>query len=261
MPSAKGIHLHKIFKLGKAPAKRDRRNLLFSAVLKRPPPAPPAYDFDLEHPGTPTPMFLNDTYGDCVIAGRAHQTLRFEKLEQRSEIAISDKEVIDEYLKETGGDDTGLIVLDSLKLWRKRGWRAAGARYRIRAFAQIDPRSEDEIRSAVYLDIGVGLGLLLPLTASRQIDAGKPWDVGRGPGSKPGSWGGHYVYVPAYTEVGPVCVTWGRKQPMTWAFLQKYCDEAYVIIDAVNTPKKRRALEEREIARFLAGLESTRSPR
>src|SRR5881397_2060435 len=102
MPSAKGIHSHKIFKLGKAPAKRDRRNLLFSAVLKRPPPAPPAYDFDLEHPGTPTPMFLNDTYGDCVIAGRAHQTLRFESLEQGKRLTIADREVLEEYFKETG---------------------------------------------------------------------------------------------------------------------------------------------------------------
>ena len=59
-----------------------------------------------------------------------------------------------------------------------------------------------------------------------------------GPNAKPGSWGGHYVFVPGYTAAGPVCVTWGRKQQMTWDWLDKYCDEAYAIFDAKNTAKK-----------------------
>lgn len=260
MVVAKGIHSHQVFKLGKAPARRDRRNLLFERVLKRVPALPREYDFDREHPGTPTPMFANDTYGDCVIAGRAHQTLRFERLEQGKRLTITDGEVLDEYFKETGGEDTGLVVLDSLKLWRRRGWKAAGGRYKVKAFAEIKPESQDEIRSAVYLDLGVGLGLWLPLSAQGQSEAGKPWEVRRGPDSEPGSWGGHYVYVPAYTKTGPVCVTWGMKQPMTWAFLKKYCDEAYAIIDAVDTPKKKRVLRKSEIDRFVAGLEVARSP-
>jgi len=93
------------------------------------------------------PPFANDTYGDCVIAGRAHQTLRFESLEQGKRLTITDREVLEEYFKETGGEDTGLVVLDSLKLWRRRGWKAAGARYRIKAFAEIDPGKKTEIRS------------------------------------------------------------------------------------------------------------------
>ena len=56
MVVAKGIHSHKVFKLGKAPARRDRRNLLFGRVLKRVPPLPREYDFDREHPGMPTPV-------------------------------------------------------------------------------------------------------------------------------------------------------------------------------------------------------------
>src|SRR5207244_713539 len=154
-------------------------------------------------------------------------------------------------------EDTGLVVLDSLKLWRRRGWKAAGARYRIKAFAEVDPGKKTEIRSAVYLDLGVGLGLWLPLSAQGQIEAGKPWDVVAGPEGEPGSWGGHYVYVPAYREAGPMCVTGGGRQAMTWAFLERYCDEAYAILDAADTPKRKRALDNREIERFLARLEST----
>src|SRR5439155_21675496 len=119
---------------------------------------------------------------------------------------------------ETGGPDSGLIVLESLKAWRKAGWIAAKRRYRTKAFTEIKVADHASIRQAIFLDVGVGLGLSLPVTAQAQIQAGKPWDVRQGPGSAAGSWGGHYVYVPGYTKLGPVCVTWGRKQQMTWRF-------------------------------------------
>src|ERR1700740_927818 len=91
------------FKLGKAPAKRDDRNLMFAALLTAPVKVPAEYDFDVKHNGIPTPMFANDTYGCCVIAGRAHQTLRFEDIEQGSVLMITDAEVKREYFHETGG--------------------------------------------------------------------------------------------------------------------------------------------------------------
>src|SRR5882762_9392904 len=119
MATAKGVQAHKVFKLGKAPCKRDKRNLMFAAILRAKVKVPKEYDFDLKHAGIPTPMFGNDTYGDCVIAGRAHQTLRFELIEQGSKIGIADADVVREYLKETGGADSGLVVLDSLNEWRQ----------------------------------------------------------------------------------------------------------------------------------------------
>src|SRR5437867_3767425 len=122
MPRARGVHTHSLFKLGKAAAQRDDRNLMFAAILRRPPKVPREYDFDLKHPGTPTPIFANDAHGDCVIAGRAHQTLRFEAIEQHKTIRITDRDVLRECFKETGGEDSGLVVLQSLRLWRKQGW-------------------------------------------------------------------------------------------------------------------------------------------
>src|SRR5258705_9242466 len=136
MTKAKGIQRHPIFKLGKKPAKRDRRNLRLKSILGRAVKLPDEYDFDTSHSGVPTPVFANDRFGDCVIAGRAHQTLRFELVEQGRVIRITDGEVLREYLLETGGEDNGLVVLDSLRSWRKRGWVAGGARYFITAFAE-----------------------------------------------------------------------------------------------------------------------------
>jgi hypothetical protein len=254
MARAKGIQLNKIYKLGKAPAKRDKRNLKLAAILRAPVKAPKEYDFDVPHQGVPTPMFGNDRYGDCVIAGRAHQTLRFELIERTKLIPITETDVTREYFKETGGEDKGVIVLDSLKLWRNRGWMAAKDRYKIKVFAEIDPSDHEEIKRAVYMDLGVGVGLSLPKTAEAQFAAGKTWDVVDGPGSAPNSWGGHYVYIPGYTATGPVCVTWGQKHRMTWDFVDKYCDEAYAIIDAFDTPKRKRGLKEKRIDEFLAAL-------
>lgn len=254
MPTAKGIRRHPLFKLGKAPARRDSRNLKLKAILRGPVETPVEYDFDASHSGVPTPVFANDRLGDCVIAGRAHQTLRFELVEQRRLIAITDGEVVREYFIETGGRDTGLVVLDSLNRWRKRGWLAGGDRYFITAFAEIDRSTPSEVMRTVFTDLGVGLGLRLPRTAQREFEAGTEWGTTTGPGSAPNSWGGHYVYLTGYTKLGPTCVTWGRKQRMTWGFFRKYADEAYAIIDALDTPKKRRTLNQAKIERFLKTL-------
>ena len=247
------IHRSDVFKLGKGRPRRDKRNLKFAAVLKALPKLPPKYDFDVAHSEIPTPMFANDELGCCVISGRAHQTLRFEDLEQKKVIPISDKDVTREYFKETGGPDSGLIVLDSLNLWRHNGWKVGKRGYKIKAYAEIDRTNRNEVRRAIFSDVGVGIGVDLPRDAKKQIDAGQRWDVTTGPGAKPGSWGGLYVYVSGYTPAGPVCVTWGRKQQMTWAWMNKYCDEAYGIFDAQNK-YKTSVVDTKKINAFLKAL-------
>jgi hypothetical protein len=254
MAKSKGIQTHPIYKLGKAAAARDQRNLKFAAILRAPLKLPAEYDFDEKHPGIPTPMFANDEYGDCVIAGRAHQTLRFELIEQKAKLKITDKEVVAEYLKQTGGVDSGLVVLDSLKLWRSRGWRAATKNYKIQAFSELDRKNRSEVKQAIVLDVGVGIGMSLPRSAQSQFQTGKPWKPVSGPSGAVNSWGGHYVFVSGYTKLGPVCVTWGQKQQMTWSFFTKYCDEAYGIIDGVNTAKQKKALDAKALGAFLATL-------
>lgn len=243
--------LNRIVRFGKKPAKRDSRNLKLSSVLRAMPKLPAEYDFDVQHHGVPTPMFGNDTHGDCVIAGRAHQTLRFEDEEQKKILPITDNDVLKEWHLENGGTEDGLVVLDSLKLWRKKGWKAAGKSYRIKAFAEINRTNHNEVKRTVYADIGTGLGLSLPDSALDEFYAGKPWTETTEPQNQEN---GHYVYVPGYTKTGPVCVTWGRKQQMSWKFFDTYCDEAYAIIDAADTLKKRQLLDGEKIDTFLAGL-------
>jgi hypothetical protein len=143
-------------------------------------------------------------------------------------------------------------MLDSLRLWRKQGWVAAKRRYAIRAFSEVDRTSMNEVKTAIFMNLGVGIGLRLPASAELELKAGKPWTTTTGTGSRPNSWGGHYVYVSGYTKLGPTCVTWGSKQQMSWAFFAKYCDEAYAMIDALNTPGKRAMIDAKKLDAFLA---------
>jgi hypothetical protein len=241
-----------IYAFGKAPAKHDPRTLKLADVLlaAHPPIAlPAAYDFDDKHQGIPipTPKYLNPPLQSCVIAGRAHQTLRFQIAETNVLINITDADVKREFEKQTGGANKEIEVLDSLKLWRTGGWEAAGQNLRIKAFAEIDPSDHEQIKRTIEIRIGVGLGFSLPDSAVTQFQNGQPWDVTK----EKAAPHGHYVYVPGYTEDGPVCVTWGRKQQMTWAFVDKYCDEAWAIIDAIDTPEKKQTLDEGKIDEFL----------
>jgi len=226
-------------KFGRRPARRDRRTLAFADLVRRAPRLPSEYDFDATYLAVPTPMFGNDAHGDCVIAGRAHQTLRFEYLERHRLPVVRDADVLREWRRENGGTEDGLVVLDSLKEWRTRGWRVGAATYRIQAFAAVDFARPDEVRRAIVMQVGVGLGLTLPFDAITQFNAGRPWEVTKGPGGRPDPQAGHYVYCPGYTREGPVCVTWGRRQPMTWAFLERCTDEAWAMVDARDSARKR----------------------
>ena len=219
-------------KLGKLSPRLDRRTILFRSVLRKGlPPAPAVYDFDAEHPGLDMPMFLNDRLGDCVIAARAHMTRRMEVIEQKAVIKISDAEVKKAYFTESGGADSGLFMLDSLNAWRK-GWTAAGKTYSIDAFAGIDRSRLTEIKQAIYLLSGCYVGVALPLSAQGQM--GKTWTVTTGRNAQRGSWGGHCIYIPGYNITGPVCITWGKRQQMTWAWFVKYVDEIYAVVDALD---------------------------
>jgi hypothetical protein len=228
-------------KFGKRPARRDRRNIGFAELVLRSPRLPAEYDFDARYVAVPTPMFANDAHGDCVIAGRAHQTLRFEYLEQQRVIAIRDADVLREWRRENGGTEDGLVVLDSLKAWRARGWTVGAETYRIDAFAEVERTRPLDVRRAIVMQVGIGLGLTLPYDAITQFSSGRTWDVTKGPGGEPDPFAGHFVFCPGYTRKGPVCVTWGRRQAMTWAFFERYCDEAYAAVDARDEWLKRAA--------------------
>jgi hypothetical protein len=120
--------------------------------------------------------------------------------------------------------EEGAVELDVLRDWRSHGV----GRHRIAGFARVPVYDHRLLRTAAWLFGGLYIGLQLPLSAQRH----GTWDWGgalTGP-DRPGSWGGHAVDVVGYSPGSLTVVTWGRLQDMTWAFWDRYCDEAYCIL-------------------------------
>ena len=220
-------------KLGKLPAKIDNRTIPLKGILrpKLLPALPASYDLHRVRGVEDNFMFLNDVYGDCVKAARAHQTLVFEAYEQGRQIEITDEEVKTEYFLETGGPDSGLYLLDSMKDWRNDGWPVASRIYTIYAFAQLDWKDHDLVRHAIHLLGGINFGMMVWSRDIEQFEAGQPWTITPFSGLPQG---GHGVYLLGYDEDDLICMTWGKRQRMSWEFWDNRVDEAYAIVDNRN---------------------------
>ena len=226
------------YKFGKNPKRTDKRTLKFAKYLvsENLPAVLAASDVDSQFANmVDKNMYDNDTLGCCVIAGRGHCTLRLEDLQQGVVIDITDNDIITEYYKEEGcypqGCDNGLDMLSSLNAWRQ-GWQAAGKTYSIDAYAEIDVSNHNELMYSIMLLYGAYTGFNVPQSAMNQFNAGQPWTVVANDG---GIVGGHCVYIVAYNATGPICITWGQRQQMTWEFWDKYFDEAYIVIDNIDS--------------------------
>jgi len=215
-------------KLGRKAIKTDTRTLKLARYLTPSlPPPPPSADWTKGI--SAWGMMLNDTLGDCTIAGVAHAIQVFTA-NTGSMITVSDATVESYYAQWDGynpadpATDHGGCELDVLNDWRQRGF----AGNPLMAFADPAPPNLDEVRQSIALFGGVYIGLSLPLTAQTQ----DTWDVTRraGASAAPGSWGGHCVFVPKYDENSFTCITWGQLKTMTVAFWKKYCDEAHTLL-------------------------------
>jgi hypothetical protein len=238
-------------KLGKKEYREDERTLRLTPEFMATPPGvtiPDEFDFDVHRSTFPTHNgWGNFDYGDCVLAGRANNLVRLERIETRHTVPLTEEMVVDKYKAMTGcqspGDanDTGLVVLDALSDWRA-GWPLDVYKnprtYKIAAYGLLNERDREQLRTATFLLDGIQFGLALPWSANAQISNGQAWDVDDSADGEPGSWGGHLVYAKHYDSGGIYCITWGREQYMTNAFIEKYCDEAWVVVDDLETRSK-----------------------
>lgn len=210
---------------------------------------PPNYDhpFDIANPEYVNHMYLNDQSEDCVVAARAHHTIRLTWVPGGQILAIDDDEVRAEFDRESLGSE-GLNLPQSLGQWQNPGWQAGhvGGR-KIDGFNPValtgnglqpvdlaSEASRDQLKTNIIGHEGVHIHLSLPpgitVHSSSTFGPGNRWSDTSGDGIKD-----HVILLTGYDELGPIGITWGQKQAMDWAFLRKYLVEMYWVTKSAET--------------------------
>jgi hypothetical protein len=234
--------------LGKKPARKNAIKLKFGDFIDREKlraqlPQHPAGPFGHERliREQDWQMLGNDSCGNCVFAGAAHET-KLILGEAGQHVWFSTKNVLKDYSAVTGyipgndATDTGTDMQTAAKYRQDTGIHDGhGKPHKIIAYAEIEPRNMEDHLIALWVLGLVGVGVEVPDYMGDQFDENVPFDVVPG---RHKTVGGHYMNLVA-RRTGLVHVTWGRLHPMTEAFLDTFNDEsvAYVTEEGVKNGK------------------------
>lgn len=249
-------------RLGKQEYEYDEKTLKLAIAISPTVVIPHMFDLDKGRSAFPIAMWGNDSWGNCVKVAEANEIIRLERLEQRRTLPITEQMVVDAYKAQTGsvspGDanDHGLVMLSNLRLSRTQGFRVKTRDYTIAAFGELDPQDGQMLRAGVFLLHGVQFGFALPKAAQRMSTV---WDCPaplayNDPEWKPGSWGGHAVFSKRYDDGGMEVITWGKKVYVTNAFINRYADEAWAVVDNFDNWRKRPEIDINTIIQHLRDI-------
>ena len=151
-------------KRGKLPAAAPSMGTLEKYVKNYIPLPPRAFDYS--NRVADYPMALNDTLGDCTIAGIIHMLqLAYAEVGETFDYP-GDKAVREAYMALTGGQDTGLVEHDVLQTWMKKGL----FNNKITAYIPINIKNRKEMAFALYSFGSLYLGANMPYNAEEQFE-------------------------------------------------------------------------------------------
>lgn len=246
-------------KLGKKRARLGAVKLKFSALADATVlPKPPLHFGHEKLLGEDWGTLGNDRWGDCVLAGAAHETMMWTRMGEAPDCLFTEDGVLSDYSAITGFDprdansDQGTDMQEAASYRRRTGVvDDNGNRHKIAAYLSIDPGDIKAHYQALWLFGAVGIGFEFPASAWDQFDASKPWKYVRGSKVE----GGHYVPLVSKRRTLE-CVTWGRSQGMTVDFFQHYNDESIVYIseEALTARKSPEGFDYDTLVKYLAAL-------
>lgn len=237
---AKGIHDHPNFKTGACPPVPGRVKLLARNFLKvkELPTVPVSLD-DLG--GVEFALDKNDTFGVCVPTGFDNLRRLVTQLLTGSRIDASWDDIVAWYRSQDPdfdpnhykeATDQGMVIQYFLEWLVKQGL--------ILGFAAVDWTNEEELQAALYVFLGLMIGVNLKASQQGQTTQGF-WDTV--PGSP--EWGGHCVLMGAYEPGGYDVVSWKLRVRMTETFRKNQVTECWVVIlpDHIAHPNFRNEFD------------------
>jgi hypothetical protein len=219
--------------MGKLPAKQLPM-ISFGKYVKSDLPTPPA-SFDYGHKVSNFPLALNDTYGDCTIAGVVHMLqLAYAEVGEVFEYP-GDEAVKETYFRLTGGADGGLVMVDVLQEWTKNGLFGV----KLAAWTPVNKTNWQEMKAAAYCFGGLYVGVEMPSEAQTQFAENDVWHIDENSGPPVG---GHCITISGFNRLGADIETWGAETALTRHWWNTYGSEAFAVIPEIFVEKKHGPL-------------------
>ena len=163
-------------------------------------------------------MLSNDTVGDCVWAGAAHETMLLSAMVKQKVPFFTSRGVLADYSAVTGykttdpSTDQGTDIVAAAAYRQKTGIADAfGNRYKIGIYTGLPAGDLDKLARAIFTFGAVGIAVNLPSSADDQFNMHEPFHLVSG--DKPS--GGHYIAAVGRNSKGNFLgVTWGGLQAM-----------------------------------------------
>jgi len=186
-------------------------------------PVPATWDYTSKASAALTQMYLNDTLGDCVIAGMAHLEGVFTSVETGTPVIFTAAQITEMY-SAIGGyvpgkpqTDQGCDEQTALNYWAKTGFCG----HLITGSLAVDATNQTECELASWLFGNLFFGIDLPDAWINPTPSasGFVWDVAGAPNPN----NGHCVVSSKGAKTGGVNIdTWGMNGTITWAAVAKY---------------------------------------
>jgi hypothetical protein len=256
------------FRLGRLARTHDKRIPMLHTLIagKAAEPVVPTVDYTKGMPAV-LGMMQNDTLGDCTCAAYYHaiQVWSFnsvQKIDTEPDVDVIDLyEQACGYKPSQGGEGPGGNEQQVLTYILKKGapYGASGQqRHKMLAFVEVDVKNTDNIKRTIY-DCGVAyIGFPVPqYIMPPNEDPLKVWDVD--PTGDNTIIGGHAVVLAGYDANGARVISWGQYYTMTWAFFEKFVDEAYAIADPEWINAKQQTPGGLTVAQLEAAMQALKS--
>jgi hypothetical protein len=222
------------YRLGRKPPEYAKPRLWAEDYYKvaQLPAVAPMIDY---YSGVAYPMYLNDRFGDCTIAGIAHVYNATSQFAQGTERQFQDAVIQTAYMDNcpgfnpaTDANDDG-CTLQAVLAWNEANGLidTTGAVNTVTAYAQLKGMGSTDLNIALQLYGAVYCGVNLPQSAETQFPA--PWTYVKGSPIL----GGHCIVLAGMNAAAPnpyTFVTWGATVQASQEWVATYLEEAWVAL-------------------------------